>query len=372
MLRRAVPLAVIATALAGRAVLAAGPASPVAWQFAVAGDSRNCGDVVMPAIAAGAKQARAAFYWHLGDFRAFYKIDEDMAAAARVAGKELEVAGYLGGAWPDFIRNQIAPFDPIPFYLAIGNHELIGKSRADYLAQFADWLEQEPIRRQRLADDSSDHQLRTYNHWIVGGTDFIALDSASGDMFDDPQVSWLEKVIAADRANPAVKSVVAGMHAALPHSLACGHSMSDKPQSDASGTRVYKDLLAFHKETGKPVYVLASHSHFYIANVFDSDYWNANGGVLPGWIIGTAGANRYPLPEVPLKGEAIEYVYGYLLASVHEDGTIDFRFRKIEKSDIPASVVERYSQPLVDQCFDGNRDLSKPKAVTCMNVEGCK
>jgi hypothetical protein len=44
------------------------PAPNASWTFAVSGDSRNCGDVVMPGIAAAVKQSGAAFYWHLGDF----------------------------------------------------------------------------------------------------------------------------------------------------------------------------------------------------------------------------------------------------------------------------------------------------------------
>src|SRR6266849_1075015 len=50
------------------------------WRFIVSGDSRNCGDVVMPAIAAHSlERYQPSFYWHLGDLRAIYKIDEDMA-----------------------------------------------------------------------------------------------------------------------------------------------------------------------------------------------------------------------------------------------------------------------------------------------------
>src|SRR5579871_4058678 len=48
------------------------------WSFAVSGDSRNCGDLVMPAIAAGVKADHAEFYWHLGDYRAIYTFDEDI------------------------------------------------------------------------------------------------------------------------------------------------------------------------------------------------------------------------------------------------------------------------------------------------------
>src|SRR5215468_3095393 len=47
------------------------------WHFAVSGDSRNCGNVVMPSIAAGAHANNAVFYWHLGDLRAIYDFDED-------------------------------------------------------------------------------------------------------------------------------------------------------------------------------------------------------------------------------------------------------------------------------------------------------
>ena len=64
--------------LAAAGALAQEPRASSAWTFAVSGDSRNCGDVVMPAIAKKALERTAAFYWHLGDLRAIYKADEDM------------------------------------------------------------------------------------------------------------------------------------------------------------------------------------------------------------------------------------------------------------------------------------------------------
>src|ERR1700722_7439160 len=48
------------------------------WSFAVSGDSRNCGDVVMPAIAAGVMHSGPSFYWLLGDLRAIPPLHEDM------------------------------------------------------------------------------------------------------------------------------------------------------------------------------------------------------------------------------------------------------------------------------------------------------
>src|SRR5215211_2147710 len=53
------------------------------WYFAVSGDSRDCGDLIMPkisqAIADQASSAPISFYWHLGDFRALYRVDCDIA-----------------------------------------------------------------------------------------------------------------------------------------------------------------------------------------------------------------------------------------------------------------------------------------------------
>src|ERR1700740_2627462 len=82
------------------------------WTFAVSGDSRNCGDIVMPAIASAVLRSGASFYWHLGDFRAIYDFDEDMAPPSnpRVNFPRLTITNYLMNAWPDFIDHQVRPF----------------------------------------------------------------------------------------------------------------------------------------------------------------------------------------------------------------------------------------------------------------------
>ena len=61
------------------------PAHDATWHFAIGGDSRNCGDVIMPAIAEAVKGTGAKFYWHLGDWRAIYNFDEDTAQASVMA-----------------------------------------------------------------------------------------------------------------------------------------------------------------------------------------------------------------------------------------------------------------------------------------------
>jgi calcineurin-like phosphoesterase family protein len=335
-------------------ISASGALAQQSWTFVVSGDSRNCGDVVMPAIAAGAHHDQAAFYWHLGDFRAIYDFDQDYK---QLVSSPPTISDYEKNAWDDFIENQLMPFGDTPVYLAIGNHELYApKSRGDYLLQFTDWLDAPELRQQRLRDSPKDHRLHTYYHWQRGGVDFVSLDSASPDQFDSEQLGWFERVLAEDAKDPSIASVVVGMHEALPDSIARAHSMSDTPQAEASGRRAYGDLLKLQQTSKKNVYILASHSHFFMDGIFNSAYWRANGGVLPGWIIGTAGAVRYTLPANASDAKAAKTnVYGYLLATVNADRTIDFRFHELEEKDIPAEVVSRFSQDFVHQCFIGNR-----------------
>jgi hypothetical protein len=328
------------------------------WNFAVSGDSRNCGDIVVPAIADGVKKDNAEFYWHMGDFRAIFAMDEDIANRAS-GSRPSSLSQYQGNAWQDAIQNQLSVFGDLPFYVGIGNHETIPpKTRSEFVETFSQWLDAPAIHDQRQQDDPADTTVKTYYHWRQQGIDFIYLDNASDDEFDPGQLSWFKKLLAADQKDGGVKAVVVAMHAALPNSLAAGHSMNNWRTGDSSGGLVYVELLDFRNQAHKNVYVLASHSHFYIRGIFDTDYWKSHGGVLPGWIVGTAGAHRYKLPEDAHKAEeARTNVYGYLLATAHDDGTIDFKFKEIKESAIPQDVVARFGRSLVHECFAGNSDV---------------
>lgn len=331
-------------------------ATNASWKFAVSGDSRNCGDVVMPGIAAAVLQQHVEFYWHLGDFRKIYDFDEDMQHEPEHVTKPMSISDYEGKAWDDFIENQIAPFGALPVFLGIGNHELApGRTRDDYIAEFADWLEAPALREQRLRDNPKDHRLKTYFHWVENGIDFITLDNASPDQFDHEQVKWFEQVLAKDKSDADIKTILVGMHRALPDSISAGHSMNESPEGTESGRRVYADLLKAQNDAKKRVYVLASHSHFLMDGIFNTDYWRNNGGVLPGWIVGTAGAVRYALPEKSSDARiAKTNVYGYLLATATLDGEIRFEFQRLSEKDIPQSVVDRYTSGFVHWCFAEN------------------
>jgi hypothetical protein len=331
------------------------------WYFAVSGDSRNCGDVVMPAIAADALKHNVRFYWHLGDLRKISGPDEDFVQEQTLAGRPADLASYEKSAWDDFIENQVKPWGETPFFLGIGNHETTPpKSRADFTIKFRDYLDRTELKEQRLKDGRSAAQSKSYFHWNRDAVDFIYLDNATPDQFDQAQMKWIGRVLRRDQRDRSIRSVVVGMHAALPESISANHSMNAWPLGIRTGRQVYRMLLDLQNNAHKKVYVLASHSHFFMDGIFGTPYWKANGGVLPGWIIGGAGAERYPLPSGSRDAkEAKTNIYGFLVATVNPKGeaagTIKFKFEEIKEDGIPDTVVQKFSKPFVHQCFEGNR-----------------
>jgi hypothetical protein len=330
-----------------------------AWRFLASGDSRNCGDVVMPAIADTARQNQAAFYWHLGDLRLTTNFDEDILHQPKNIAKPLSITQYGNIEWTDYIESQIASFGSIPVFLGIGNHETVPpyKTREDFLLQFADWLDSPVLRAQRLKDDPTDYRMKTYFHWIDRGVAFYYLDNATAEQFDSAQLRWFERTLAKDLADPSVVTIVTGMHKALPESISKDHSMNESATGTESGRVVYADLLRAQNESHKRVYVLASHSHYFMDGIFNTDYWKEHGGVLAGWIVGTGGARRVPLPPKSADARiALPNVYGSLLGTVQANGEISFQFEKVEERDVPSAVTARYGQDFVHWCFAENTD----------------
>jgi hypothetical protein len=367
------------------------PPEPGTWRFIVSGDSRNCGDIVVPTIAAHSSQRyQPAFYWHLGDLRAIYKIDEDMAAEAQKKGDYLSCKSYLPDAWPDFIKHQIAPFGTTRFYVGIGNHEVIPpKTAGEFSSTFEDWLatprrQMASLDSKRIASSKSPQCQAVaklpyvtslpYYHWIQGTVDFIYLDNSTGSFtykkdktakdYSQDQLEWFECILGLAQEDKTISTVVVGMHEALPHSNASSHAMCDaaiadpeaRNESCKSGERVYSDLLEFQKK--KRVYVLASHSHFYLKGIFDQ---HPAADRIPGWIVGTAGAVRYSLPDgINPSPSAQQDTYGYLLGTVKKDGEIDFDFKEVKESEIPSEVRQRYPAAFTSWCFAHNSQHKDP------------
>jgi Calcineurin-like phosphoesterase len=363
------------------------------WHFIVSGDSRNCGDLVMPAIAADAAQYHPAFYWHLGDLRAIYEMDEDYAGELNHDGtlRPWDMTAYTNAAWDDFIQMQIKPFQDrgMPFLIGIGNHEnILPKTREKFIAQFADWLDSPVLRDQRIKDaqmaikdgkhpgGEQARQVKTYYHWTDGGVDFINLDNSTAEQFDQTQMAWLHQRLEYDRANPEIHTIIVGMHESLPNSLSNFHSMSETPAGEQSGRCTYRHLEKIQREDHKQVYVLSSHSHFIMTNIYDTPFWHEHApSILPGILVGTAGAVRYRLPVPSPAGHenaaacirdaqsfcAQTDVYGYLLATVNakgKPGNIEFQFKEIKAENVPAGIRQMFSSDTIKVCFEGNKQIS--------------
>jgi hypothetical protein len=342
---------------------------PGTWYFAVSGDSRDCGDLIVPKIARAIAEDRdhpAAFYWHLGDFRRMYGPDCDVVKRTHPdwdckkrpedqLGPE-EMNHYLDTAWDDFIERQVRPFAPTPVYLGIGNHELgAGRTRTEFERKFQPWLTSGPIHNQRVRE-ANDHfystEGTTYYHFVQGGVDFIYLDNASPGSFSADQIQWLEKVLSRDKINAEIKAIVVGMHAALPFSRQRGHAMDASCQGLCSGQQVYDLLYRTQKLGEKRVYVFTSHSHLFVDRLFETP--EHEGQVLAGWLVGTAGAEQYRPETEPVQ-------YGYVLVAAHPDGTLDVRFQEVRR-DSPPLATGLGAEPLTAFCFEQNKRQSGDSA----------
>ncbi len=358
MFRLSLPRLLLAafTALAlGPAPSAAQAAAP-AWSFAVSGDSRNCGDFVMPAIAAKVKAENDAFYWHLGDFRWMSEPDQDMVSM-EPAGAELSKAEYQQKAWDDFLTRQMTAFGSFPVFLGRGNHETVKPmTREGYIDKFSGFLDRPEIAAQREADGAEAAPVGPWYHWTRDGVDFITLDNASREEFSDAQLHWLRGVLDRDlEPDSGVRAIVAGMHEALPHSTGSEHAMDDWDLGNRSGELVYTWFYDA-QAAGKHVYLIASHSHYYSPGIFNTPYWRERSkSVVPGWIVGTAGAHRYRLPAKADKA-ARTHVYGYLRGTVHGDGTIDFALHELSENDLIRSKWPNAPLDAIHECYVHNAD----------------
>jgi hypothetical protein len=343
-------LTTLATAHAG-AQTAASP-----WTFAVSGDSRNCGNFVMPAIAARVRTEGDVFYWHLGDFRWISAPDQDLLAMLP-PGTQLSKSEYQQRAWDDFLEHQMASFGSLPVFLGRGNHENVKPmTREGYIAKFSSFLSRPEIQAQRKADGDSGDAIEPWFHWTRDGVDFITLDNASPDEFSEAQMRWLRSVLDRDLApNSGIRAIVAGMHEALPHSTSSDHAMDDWDVGIRTGELVYAWLFDA-QASGKHVYILASHSHFYSPNIFNSPFWKQHSSrVVPGIIIGSAGAHRYKLPQFADKASKTN-IYGYLQGTVQDDGSIEFVLHELSESDLVASKWPNAPLDAIHECFIHNSD----------------
>ncbi|OQX25333.1 MAG: hypothetical protein BWK80_16165 [Desulfobacteraceae bacterium IS3] len=120
-------------------------------------------------------------------------------------------------------------------------------------------------------------------------------------------------------------------------------------------------MLYKAQTAGKRVYVFSAHSHYYQENIFDTAHYQ--GKVLPGWTIGTAGAQQYIYPSF------WSYIrYGYALVEIRGDGTMNLQFVPVTRNMAPFASGKG-AEELTQYCFEQNhrpgKKDSKLKSCVC-------
>ncbi|HEX8096561.1 MAG TPA: hypothetical protein VF507_00940, partial [Pyrinomonadaceae bacterium] len=140
------------------------------------------------------------------------------------------------------------------------------------------------------------------------------------------------------------------------------HAMDGSCDGVCKGMDVYRRLvraqnLAGPKSKRKHVYVLASHSHYFREDIYNTP--EHKGEVLPGWIIGTAGAEQYQ----------DKIMYGYVQARVHRDGTLTLKFVEVKRDSPPLAEGPR-ADYLTAFCFEQNKSGVKDNRKPCPKCAG--
>ena len=180
-------------------------------------------------------------------------------------------------------------------------------------------------------------------------------DNSSHDEFTGAQLHWLRGVLDRDLdPHSGIRGIVAGMHEALPHSTGAEHAMDDWEQGERTGDLVYTWFYDA-QAAGKHVYLIASHSHYYSPDIFNTPYWKERSKtIVPGWIIGAAGAHRYALPRGANKA-AKTHIYGYLQGTVH-DGSIEFSLHELSENDLIQFKWPNAPLDAIHECYVHNAD----------------
>ena len=98
-----------------------------------------------------------------------------------------------------------------------------------------------------MKDDASAIAPRAYYHWVRDGIDFLYLDNATADQFGPEQMKWVDSVLSHDAKDDSIRTVVVGMHEALPESISANHSMNEYPSGIETGRRENWETPSFAK-----------------------------------------------------------------------------------------------------------------------------
>jgi hypothetical protein len=234
---------------------------PTGQRYIVGGDSRSDGAQVVPWAFREAKARGATAFFFLGDMELTPELDSHF-------------------------RAELALLAPIPFYPALGNHEV----RQLGILRIGVESAQKAFRRRFLEGphmavtnqiDPHAHRV-AYSVDVPGGVHFIVLDNVTERGFGDKQLEWLADDLERAHANPAVRHILVGMHEAPAHNGVTTHAMDEEGEG---AVRDSDAAVALFQKANVEM-ILASHAH---------QFTTFTVGGIRGYITGGLGA---PLDRV--------------------------------------------------------------------------
>jgi calcineurin-like phosphoesterase family protein len=206
---------------------------PGSARFIIGGDSRDDAAHVLPWAFREAKARGASAFLFLGDME-------------------------LSPGFDGHFERELRGLDPVPFYPALGNHEVLvfgflpfehKRHEQKYRAHFLD-TPRTPVR-------SSLPDKVVYSVDLPAGVHFVALDNVSQRGFGADQLAWLASDLETARGEPATRYIVVGMHKPLAKNGVSSHGMdSDGAQAIADSDAALGLFVKHHVNL-----IVASHVH---------------------------------------------------------------------------------------------------------------
>jgi 3',5'-cyclic AMP phosphodiesterase CpdA len=206
---------------------------PGTTRYVAGGDARNDVSHVLPWSFTKAKKLQATAFLFLGD---------------------MELTPDLDGHFEHVLQG----LDPIPFYPAIGNHEVkqvegSSLTRSELVQRFQSNF----LGSRRTPSQSAVPGRIAYSTTLRGGLHFVVLDNVSQKGFGADQLAWLAADLEQARRDPSVKAIVVGMHKALAGNGMTRHSMDEDGDVGAADSAA---ALALFVKAHIDL-LLASHEH---------------------------------------------------------------------------------------------------------------
>jgi hypothetical protein len=274
--RKLLPLAFIALTACPSPPAPPVTGTPGGIRYIIGGDSRDDASHVLPWAFREAKARGASAFFFLGD----------MALTPSADGH---------------FDKELPLLDPIPFYPALGNHEIrmfgfivLGHQQAEkaFRRRFLD--------TPRTPVASSIEGKIVYSVNLPGGVHFIALDNVSQNGFGADQLTWLGRDLDTANADAGIKYIIVGMHKPLAKNGVSTHGMDkDGAQALADSDAALALFVSHHVSL-----IVASHVH---------EFATLTQGGIPSYITGGLGA--------PLDRSGPEHAFHHFLQlDVANDG----------------------------------------------------